>query len=229
MKDKKLNALIDKEIKRQKLTLDLIASENYVSNDVLAVLGSPLTNKYSEGYPGKRYYPGNVYYDEIENLARSRALKLFGLNEAEWSANVQVYSGSPANIAIYAGLMNPGEMLMGMGLSHGGHLTHGHPVSLSGRLWRTVHFGVNLETGLIDYEAVRELALKEKPKVIVSGFTAYPRKIDFEKFGNIAREAGAYHVADISHIAGLVAAKLHPSPFPHADVVMTTTHKTLRG
>ncbi|MDO8585159.1 MAG: serine hydroxymethyltransferase [bacterium] len=229
MQDKKIEALIKKEVKRQKLTIDLIASENYASKEVLQVLGSPLQNKYSEGYPGKRYYPGNAIYDDIERLAQDRARQVFGLKAEEWGVNVQVFSGSPANIAVYVGLVPPGETIMGMGLSFGGHLSHGHPVSLSGRLWRAVHYGVNPETGLINYDAVRELALKEKPKVLVSGFTAYPRQVDFKRMGEIAREVGAYHLCDISHISGLVAAGLHPSPFPYADVVMSTTHKTLRG
>ncbi|MBI3114613.1 MAG: serine hydroxymethyltransferase [Candidatus Harrisonbacteria bacterium] len=229
MKDKKIEALIKKEVKRQQLTIDLIASENYASKEVLQVLGSPLQNKYSEGYPGKRYYPGNAIYDEIECLAQDRARAVFGLKAEEWGVNVQVFSGSPANIAVYVGLVPPGETIMGMGLSFGGHLSHGHPVSLSGRLWRAVHYSVNAETGLIDYDAVRALAQKEKPKVLVSGFTAYPRQVDFKRMGEIAHEVGAYHLADISHISGLVAAGIHPSPFPHADVVMTTTHKTLRG
>lgn len=229
MRDKKLFSLIQKEISRQQETIDLIASENIVSGDILKVIGSPLTNKYSEGYPNKRYYPGNRFYDEIEELAKTRALKVFKLNPKEWSVNVQPYSGSPANLAVYAALMEPGETLMGMALSAGGHLTHGHRVSLTGKFWRSVQYGVNQETGLIDYPAVERLAKKEKPKVIVSGFTAYPRKIDFKRFGQIARGIGAYHVADISHIAGLVAAGVHPSPFPYADAIMTTTHKTLRG
>ncbi|MBI2075121.1 MAG: serine hydroxymethyltransferase [Candidatus Harrisonbacteria bacterium] len=229
MKDKKIEALIKKEVKRQQLTIDLIASENYASKEVLQVLGSPLQNKYSEGYPGKRYCPGNAIYDEIECLAQDRARAVFGLKAEEWGVNVQVFSGSPANIAVYVGLVPPGETIMGMGLSFGGHLSHGHPVSLSGRLWRAVHYSVNAETGLIDYDAVRALAQKEKPKVLVSGFTAYPRQVDFKRMGEIAHEVGAYHLADISHISGLVAAGIHPSPFPHADVVMTTTHKTLRG
>lgn len=229
MKDKQIASLIKKEIKRQQLTIDLIASENYASKDVLEVLGSPLQNKYSEGYPGKRYYPGNAIYDEIERLTQDRARAVFGLKPEEWGVNVQVFSGSPANIAVYVGLVPPGETIMGLGLSFGGHLSHGHPVSLSGRLWRAVHYGVNPETGLINYDAVRELAQKEKPKILVSGFTAYPRQVDFKRMGEIAHEVGAYHLADISHISGLVAAGIHPSPFPHADVVMSTTHKTLRG
>ncbi len=229
MKDKKIGEIIKKEIKRQAQTLNLIASENYVSGDVLETLGSVLTNKYSEGYPGKRYYPGNIFYDEIEMLAQSRALKAFGLKPEEWHVNVQAYSGSPANIEIYLGLMQQGETLMAMNLASGGHLSHGHPVSASGKFWRVVHYGVNKETGLLDYSLIRELALKEKPKVIVCGFTAYPREFNFEEFGKIAKEVGAYLVADISHIAGLIAAGVHSSPFISADVVMTTTHKTLRG
>ncbi len=229
MKDVELQKLIAEEVGRQNETINLIASENLASLDVLAALGSPLSNKYSEGYPGARYYPGNGIYDQIELLAQERALRLFGLSPGEWAVNVQPLSGSPANVAIYSALMAYGETFMAMGLSCGGHLSHGHKVSLSGKWWRAVHYAVDPETGLIDYEAVRELALREKPKVIVAGFTAYPGTVDFAKFGEIAREAGAYLVADISHIAGLIAAGLHPSPYPYADVVMTTTHKTLRG
>ncbi|MFN7088449.1 MAG: serine hydroxymethyltransferase [Candidatus Paceibacteria bacterium] len=227
--DPELAELLHSEIERQKFTLDLIPSENIVPLAILEAIGSPLTNKYSEGYPGKRYYPGNEYYDQIETLACERALKAFGLLPNEWHVNVQGYSGSPANVAIYSGLMELGETLMGLALSHGGHLTHGHKASFTGRAWKAVQYGVNLETGMIDYEEVRKLAEETKPKVIVSGTTAYPRILDFEKFGQIAKEVGAYHVADISHIAGLVLAGEHPSPFLHSDVVMTTTHKTLRG
>ena len=229
MKDKKIAEILKKEVKRQQLTLNLIASENYVSKDILETLGSILTNKYSEGYPNKRYYPGNVFYDEIEILAQSRGLAAFGLKPEEWHVNVQPYSGSPANIEIYLALMQPGETLMAMNLAAGGHLSHGHPVSASGKFWRVIQYGVNKETGLLDYNQIRELALKEKPKVIVCGFTAYPREFDFKKFGDIAKESNAYLVADISHIAGLVAAGVHSSPFADTDVVMTTTHKTLRG
>jgi len=229
MKDKILEDLIKKEIKRQNKTLDLIASENVASTGILKVLGTSLVNKYSEGYPGKRYYPGNAYVDEIEELAKSRALKLFKLDPQSWSVNVQPYSGSPANFAIYAALAEPGEKIMGMALSSGGHLTHGHRASLTGKIWQSVQYGVNPKTGLVDYDKVLQLARKERPKIIVSGFTAYPRKVDFKKLGEIAKKTGAYHVADISHIAGLVAAGFHASPFPYADVVMTTTHKTLRG
>ena len=229
MKDKVLASLINKEIERQNLTIDLIASENCVSRSILDALGTPLVNKYSEGYPGKRYYPGNKIYDEIEELAKRRALKAFRLDPNVWHVNVQPYSGSPANIAIYLALMNFGDTLMGMELSSGGHLTHGHPVSFSGKAYKVARYGVDFKTGLIDFAAVKRIAKECKPRVIVSGFTAYPREIDFAKFGKIARSVGAYHVADISHIAGLVVAGVHPSPFPYADVVMATTHKTLRG
>ncbi len=228
MPDIQIKNLIKKEVKRQQLCLNLIASENYASPEILRVLGSPLVNKYSEGYPGKRYYPGNELYDEIENLAKARALKAFGLSAGSWAVNVQPYSGSPANFAIYSALMNPGDTLMGLELAAGGHLTHGHKVSLSGKLYEAVQYGVE-DSGLIDYEKVAYLARRYRPKVIVSGLTAYPRKIDFLRFGRIAKSVGAYHVADISHLAGLIAAGLHQSPFQHSDVVMTTTHKTLRG
>ena len=229
MKDEVLDNLIKSEIERQQSTIDLIASENYASKEILDILGSPLTNKYSEGYPGRRYYPGNQFYDEIERLAISRALKLFGLDEKEWGVNVQALSGSPANMAVYVALLEPGDTILGMSLSSGGHLSHGHKVSFTGRMWKSVQYNVDVQTGLIDYGAVRALALKEKPKLIISGFTAYTQIIDFEKFGEIAKEIGAYHLADISHIAGLVAGEAHPSPFPYADAVMTTTHKSLRG
>lgn len=229
MKDKILSSLIRQEINRQNLTIDLIASENCVSRDILDVLGTPLTNKYSEGYPGKRYYPGNAIYDEIEELAKQRALKMFRLSSEEWHVNVQPYSGSPANMAIYLALMKFGDVLMGMELSSGGHLTHGHKVSFSGKGYRAVQYSVNPKTGLIDFAEIERLAKEHKPKVIVSGFTAYPREIDFARFGKIAKSVDAYHVADISHIAGLISAGVHSSPFPYADVVMATTHKTLRG
>lgn len=228
MKDKIIENLIKSEKKRQRETINLIASENFVSDDILMALGSELTNKYSEGYAGKRYYPGNKYYDEIEEIAKKRALKAFGLNEDEWSVNVQPYSGSPANFEIYSALLKPGEKLMGMALTSGGHLTHGHKVSHTGKFWTSVQYTTR-EDGLLNYDKIDELAKKEKPKLIVSGFTAYPRRIDFERFGKIASSVEAYHLADISHIAGLVSAGLHPTPFPFADIVMTTTHKTLRG
>jgi glycine hydroxymethyltransferase len=228
-KDKKLSDLIKKEIRRQSLTINLIPSENIVPLEILEAVGSPLMNKYSEGYPGKRYYPGNEIYDEIENLCKERALEAFKLDPNEWHVNVQSYSGSPANFAIYSALMEPGDTLLGMKLSHGGHLSHGHKASLTFKIWRSVHYGVDPITHLIDYGELRQIALKEKPKVIVSGYTAYPRKVNFEAIGKICREVGAYHLADISHISGLIISGLHPSPFEYADVVMTTTHKTLRG
>lgn len=229
MLDPQLKKLINLEIRRQEETLDLIPSENFASYEVRTVIGSPLMNKYSEGYPGKRYYPGNVYYDEIERLAHTYALKTFNLKSDEWGVNVQPYSGSPANLAIYAALMAPGETLVGLALASGGHLTHGHKVNLSGRLYNTAQYSVDQKTGLLDYEAIERLGEEKKPRIIVSGLTAYPRTIEFERFGAIAKKVGAYHVADISHIAGLVAAGVHPSPFPYADAVMMTTHKTLAG
>lgn len=228
MKDKILEKLIKSEIKRQQTTINLIPSENYVSSDVLETLGSVLVNKYSEGYPGKRYYPGNKVYDEIELLAQERIRKMFGLGK-EWHVNVQPYSGSPANLAVYFSLVQCGETVMGMRLAAGGHLTHGHRVNFSGRFYKSVQYGVDLSTGFLDYEDISRLAELHQPKVIFSGATAYPRQINFEEIGRIARKASAYHVADISHIAGLVAAGLHQSPFPYADIVTSTTHKTLKG
>lgn len=227
--DIELYKLITAEIKRQQETIDLIPSENIIPQAFLEALGSPLANKYSEGYPGKRYYPGNKYYDAIENLARSRALKAFKLNSNKWHVNVQPYSGSPANLEIYSALMKPGEVLMGMSLFGGGHLTHGHNVNFSGRIYKSVQYGINPVTGLIDYGEIEFLAKKHKPKIIVSGLTSYPRKINFKKIGLIAQKIKAYHVADISHIAGLVVAGLHQPPFTYSDAVMATTHKTLRG
>jgi glycine hydroxymethyltransferase len=229
--DPKIAKLIKLEIERQQNGLVLIASENFASPAVLAALGSPLNNKYSEGYPGKRYYGGNQIIDKIENLAIERAKKLF-LPKSEWKnwqVNVQPYSGSPANFAVYTALLQPGEKLMGMKLSHGGHLTHGHKVSFSGKFFSVVQYGVSPKNYLLDYSEISRLAKKEKPKIIICGYTAYPRKIDFKKFGQIAKASGAILMADISHIAGLVAAGVHPSPFPYADVVTTTTHKILRG
>jgi len=224
----KIKYLIKKELARQKRAINLIASENYPSKAVLAVLGSQLTSKYAEGYPGKRYYPGNEINDQIELETQNLARKVFGLSK-NWSVNVQLYSGSPANIAVYLALLNPGDVLMGMKLAHGGHLSHGHKVNFSGMFYKVIQYGVSEKTGMIDYGEIERLAKKHKPKIIVSGATAYPRKIDFKKFGRIAKSVGAYHLADISHIAGLVAAKIHQSPFPYADVITTTTHKTLRG
>ena len=227
--DKELFNLVSKEIKRQKETIDLIASENIVPEVVLEVLGSPLVNKYSEGYPFKRYYPGNFYYDQIEILAQKRALKAFNLKENEWAVNVQPYSGSPANLEVYNALLNPNDALMGMSLNSGGHLTHGHFINFSGKIYKAIQYGLNPKTELIDYLEVEKLAKKYKPKIIVCGTTSYPRKIDFQKFAAIAKKVNAYLIADISHIAGLILAGLHPNPFKYCDIVTTTTHKTLRG
>jgi glycine hydroxymethyltransferase len=271
--DKKLWQIIEREIKRQEETLELIPSENFVDLETLFIVGSPLMNKYAEGYPGKRYYPGNKYIDEIENLAKERALKAFKLNPNEWSVNVQPYSGSPANLAVYLGLIQPGETIMGLNLFHGGHLTHGHKVSYTGKLFNSIQYSVKplidadatqmnadknirvnqrhnprlsvmenrrnnnprqsalnprLSAG-IDFDQLEKLALEHKPKIIISGTTAYPRILDFKKFYEISKKVEVYHIADISHIAGLVIAGLHPSPFPYADAVTMTTHKTLRG
>ncbi|MEK7636165.1 MAG: serine hydroxymethyltransferase [Patescibacteria group bacterium] len=225
---KNLQKLLKSEVGRQETTLNLIASENIISPRVLDALATPFANKYAEGYPGKRYYGGNEFCDAVENEAITLAKEIFKLG-SDWHANVQPYSGSPANAAIYMALMNPGDTVMGLKLSDGGHLTHGHPITFSGTLYRAVHYRARPDTGRVDYEALYQLAKKYKPKVIISGFSAYPRKIDFRAFRDIATRVGAYHIADISHIAGLVVAGVHPSPFPYADVVMTTTHKTLRG
>ena len=203
----------------------LIPSENYVSRAVLEATGSILTNKYSEGYSGRRYYEGQRYIDQIENVVADRARALFGAEHA----NVQPYSGSPANLAVYLALLKPGDTLMGLALPHGGHLTHGWAVSATGIFWRAVHYQVDRESQRIDYDAVRDLAKKERPKIIVTGATAYPRQFDFKIFGDIAKEVGAFMLADISHIAGLIVAGAHPDAVPYADVVTTTTHKTLRG
>ena len=217
--------LIDRELQRQRDHLELIASENFTSAAVLAAQGSVLTNKYAEGLPGKRYYGGCEFIDKIEQLAIDRAKELFGAA----SANVQPHSGAQANFAVFLSLLQPGDKIMGMDLSHGGHLTHGSPVNVSGKWFEVVHYGVSQETEQLDYEQVRELALRERPKLIICGYSAYPRLIDFEKFRSIADEVGAYLMADIAHIAGLVASGLHPDPIPHCHVVTTTTHKTLRG
>lgn len=229
MKDKQIEKLIKAEQKRQKETLVLIPSENLVSKDVLEALGSELVNKYAEGYPGARYYGGNQYIDEIENLAKVRALKVFKLSPNKWSVNVQPYSGSPANLAVLLGLVPLGEKIMGMKLDMGGHLTHGHKVSLTGKAWTSVQYNIDRETELLDYAQILELAKKEMPRLIIAGYTAYPRAIDFKKFREIADAVGAYLMIDMSHIAGLVAGGAHASPFAYADVVTTTTHKTLRG
>jgi glycine hydroxymethyltransferase len=223
--DTSINHLIQQELTRQRDGLEMIPSENFASVDVLSALGSILTNKYSEGYPGKRYYGGNQFIDEVENLARDRAKLLFGVEHA----NVQPYSGSPANHAVYMALLNPGDTVLGLSLPHGGHLTHGWKVSFAGKYYHAVAYELHPETHRLDYDAIRELAQKNKPKLIICGATAYPRIIDFKKFREIADEVGAYLLADISHIAGLIVAGEHPSPVPYADVIMSTTHKTLRG
>ncbi len=223
-KDPEICKTIFNEQKRQKEGLELIASENYVSAAVLEAMGSVLTNKYSEGYPGRRYYGGNKFIDEAENLAIKRAKKLFGAEHV----NVQPYSGSPANIEVYFAFVPFGGKIMGMSLAHGGHLTHGHKVNFSGKAYQVVSYGVE-RNGRISYAKVRALAKKEKPNLIISGYTAYPRRIDFKKFKEIADEVGAISMADISHIAGLITAGLHENPVPYFDVVTTTTHKTLRG
>jgi len=223
--DPEIAQLIAGEERREADTIRLIPSENYASSAVLAATGSVLNNKYSEGYPGKRYYEGQKYIDQIEQLAIDRAKALFGAEHA----NVQPYSGSPCNLAVYLAFLQPGETVMGMALPSGGHLTHGWNVSITGKYFRSVQYGVRKDTGRIDFDEVRDLARKEKPKLLWAGGTAVPRIIDFEKFGEIAREVGAIFAADIAHIAGLVAGGVHPSPVPFADVVTTTTHKTLRG
>ncbi len=229
MKDKKIETLIKKETKRQNDTLGMIPSENIVSHEVREALGSVLTNKYAEGYPHARYYCGNEVVDELEDLCRERALGAFGLSGKKWHANVQPYSGSPANLAVYLALVPPGEKIMGLQLDMGGHLTHGHKVSATGKFWKAVQYGVDPKTEKLDYGAIAKMAEREQPKIIVAGYTAYPRIIDFKKFRAIADSVGAYLLVDMSHVAGLVAGKAYPSPFPYADVVMATTHKTLRG
>lgn len=222
--DPELGRMIEAEYKRQARNIELIASENIVSEAVMAAMGSVLTNKYAEGYPGKRYYGGCECVDEVENLAIRRVCQLFGAKYA----NVQPHSGAQANMAVYQALCKPGDTVLGMSLDNGGHLTHGSPVNQSGLLYNIVPYGVD-ENGLIDYVALRALAKKEQPKMIIAGASAYPRAIDFEKFAEIAHEVGAYLFVDMAHIAGLVAAGLHQSPVSYADVVTTTTHKTLRG
>jgi Glycine/serine hydroxymethyltransferase len=221
--------LVQNEILRQKETIDLIPSENFIPEVILEVIGSPLTNKYSEGYPHKRYYPGNIYYDQIEELAQKRALKAFNLDGSSWAVNVQPYSGSPANLAIYNALLKPNDVLLGMSLTSGGHLTHGHSAYLSGKIYHAVQYGLDPKTELINYSEVEQLAKKYHPKIIICGTTSYSRKIDFQKFSQIAKKYHAYLLADISHIAGLILAGLHPNPFKYCDLVMTTTHKTLKG
>ena len=230
MIDNKGNYLgyINSELKRQQDTIGLIASENFVSQDVLLALGSVFTNKYAEGYPAKRYYAGNQIVDEVEEWTKELGLRVFNLDRKKWHINVQPYSGSPANMAIYLGLLEPGDKIMSLSLSHGGHLTHGHKVSFSGRLFNFVHYSVG-EDGWLDYDKIEKFVVEEKPKMIVTGATAYPRRIDFSRFSSMAKKVNSLLMADISHIAGLIAAGLHPDCFNCADVVMTTTHKTLRG
>ncbi|MBG1263518.1 serine hydroxymethyltransferase [Nostoc commune] len=223
--DPAIAGLINDELQRQRDHLELIASENFTSAAVLAAQGSVLTNKYAEGLPGKRYYGGCEYIDKIEQLAINRAKQVFGAAHA----NVQPHSGAQANFAVFLSLLEPGDKIMGMDLSHGGHLTHGSPVNFSGKWFQVSHYGVSQQTEQLDYDQIRELALRERPKLLICGYSAYPRVIDFEKFRSIADEIGAYLLADIAHIAGLVASGLHPDPIPHCHVVTTTTHKTLRG
>lgn len=223
--DRKISSLLRKETQRQEENIELIASENYVSKDILKLQGSILTNKYAEGYPGKKYYGGCTYIDEIENLAIDYACRLFHVRYA----NVQPHSGSSANMAVYKALLNIGDTVLGMDLSNGGHLTHGHPMNFSGKEYNIVSYTVDKESGIIDYNELRNIALETKPKMIIAGASAYSRMIDFAKFREIANEVGAYLMVDMAHIAGLVATGLHPSPVPYADVITTTTHKTLRG
>lgn len=223
--DPEISEIINLELQRQREHLELIASENFTSPAVLAAQGSVLTNKYAEGLPGKRYYGGCKFIDRAEQLAIDRAKQLFGAA----SANVQPHSGAQANFAVFLALLKPGDKIMGMDLSHGGHLTHGSPVNVSGKWFEVVHYGVNRETERLDFDQIRDIALKERPKLIICGYSAYPRIIEFEKFRAIADEVGAYLLADIAHIAGLVATGHHPNPIDHCDVVTTTTHKTLRG
>ena len=223
--DPEIKSAIEQELGRQRSNIELIASENFVSKAVMAAMGSPMTNKYAEGYPGKRYYGGCEKVDIAETLAIERAKELFGAEHA----NVQPHSGAQANMAVFFAVLKPGDTVMGMNLAHGGHLTHGSPVNMSGKQYNIIPYGVEKETGRIDYDEVRRLAIERKPKLIVAGASAYSRTIDFEKFGEVAKEAGAYLMVDMAHIAGLVAAGLHPNPVLYADFVTTTTHKTLRG
>jgi glycine hydroxymethyltransferase len=223
--DPQVAEAIQQELGRQRDKIELIASENFVSPAVMEAMGTVLTNKYAEGYPGKRYYGGCEYVDVVEDLARDRAKELFGAEHA----NVQPHSGAQANMAVYFAVLEPGDTVLGMNLAHGGHLTHGSPVNFSGKMYNFVAYGVDRESHRIDYEEVRKVALEHKPKMIVAGASAYPRIIDFKRFREIADEVGAYLMVDMAHIAGLVATGLHPNPVPYADFVTTTTHKTLRG
>jgi len=229
MLDKEIKKLINAEKVRQKKVINLIASENYVSSDVLEALGSELTNKYAEGYSAHRYYGGNEIVDKLDDLCRQRALKLFGLNPKDWSVNIQGLSGSPANFAVYAALVPIGGKIMGMSLDHGGHLTHGHKVSMTGKLWKQIPYGVYRNTETLNYTELKKIALKERPDIIVAGYTAYPRIVDWKKFRDIAKACGAILMADMSHLSGLIAGRAYPSPFLYADIVTTTVHKTLRG
>ena len=229
MKDTQVKKLINEEKKRQKKVINLIASENYVSKDVLEALGSELTNKYAEGYPGKRYYGGNEIVDKIEDLCKERALKLFNLDAKDWHVNVQALSGSPANMAVYTALVSQSGKIMGMSLDQGGHLTHGHKVSASGKFWVQVPYGVDRGTEVLNYDQLREIAMRERPAIIVCGYTAYPRIIDWAEMRGVADASQSLLMVDMSHIAGLVAGGTYPPPFPYADIVTTTTHKTLRG
>lgn len=223
--DPEVAEAIEKEVGRQRSKIELIASENFVSEAVMEAMGTPLTNKYAEGYPGKRYYGGCEYVDVVETLAIERAKELFGAE----AANVQPHSGAQANMAVFFACLEPGDTVLSMSLAHGGHLSHGSPVNMSGKYFNIVPYGVTEENQTIDYEEVRRLAIENKPKLILAGASAYPREIDFAKFAEIAKEVGAYFLVDMAHIAGLVAAGLHPNPVPYADFVTTTTHKTLRG
>jgi glycine hydroxymethyltransferase len=223
--DPEIYNVIYGETKRQAFGLELIASENFVSEAVMEAMGSVMTNKYAEGYPGKRYYGGCEFMDIAENLAKDRAKKLFGCEHV----NVQPHSGSQANMAVYFSVLKPGDTILGLNLSHGGHLTHGHPVNFSGKFFNVATYGVNKETEVIDYEELRKIAQQAVPKMIIAGASAYPRELDFKKFGEVANEVGAYLMVDIAHIAGLIVAGIHQSPIPYADFVTTTTHKTLRG
>ncbi len=223
--DPEVASAIELEVNRQRSKIELIASENFVSEAVMQAIGTPLTNKYAEGYPGKRYYGGCEYVDIVENLAIERAKELFGAE----AANVQPHSGAQANMAVFFACLQPGDTVLSMSLAHGGHLSHGSPVNMSGKYFNIVPYGVAGETQTIDYDEVRRLAIEHKPKLILAGASAYPREIDFAKFSEIAKEVGAYLLVDMAHIAGLVAAGLHPNPVPYADFVTTTTHKTLRG
>ena len=227
--DSDLYNLISSEARRQKENINLIASENFVSGAVLEALGSVFTNKYAEGYSGARYYAGNEFVDKLEDLTKKRALNLFKISSKNWDVNVQSYSGTPANLAVYHALIPVGEKIMGMKLDMGGHLSHGHKASITGKLWQQVAYGVNQKTEILDYDEILEIAKKENPKLIICGYSAYSRIIDFKKFRQIADSVGSILMVDMAHFSGLVAGGIYPSPFPYADVITTTTHKTLRG